>query len=91
MGEVFEWLVCTRDRPGEVSSKEFHDPWRALKLSDSEDGSRDLDPVTASEVPDARSSSSWKTSVSVQKQHEDHWTDFVLDHYLVSRSSTHFQ
>lgn len=39
-----------------MSSTEFHDPWRALKLSDSEEGSRDFDPVTASEVPDARSS-----------------------------------
>lgn len=50
--------MCTRERPGEVSSTDFHEPWRALKPSDSEEGSKDLDPVTASEVPDARSSSS---------------------------------
>ena len=59
MGEVFEWLVCTRDRLGEVSSMDFHDPWRELlKLSDSEEGSNDLDPVTISEVPGAKFSSS---------------------------------
>ena len=58
MGDVFERFVCTRERLGDVSSTDFHDPWRALKLSDSEDASKDLDPVTASELADARSSSS---------------------------------
>ena len=59
MGEVFEWLVCTRERLGDVSSMDFHDPWRELsKLSDSEEGSNDLDPVRTSELADAKFSSS---------------------------------
>lgn len=41
-----------------MSSTDFQDPWRDMKPSDSDEGSKDLDPVTASEVPDARSSSS---------------------------------
>ncbi len=82
--------MCTRERPGEVSSTDFHDPWRELKLSDSEEGSRDLDPVTASEVPDTRSSSS-RISVRARMYHRHHLTDFALDHYLVAHSSSHFQ
>lgn len=91
MGEVVERFVFTRERPGEVSSIEFHEPWRVLKLSDSEEGSRDLDPVTVSEVPDTRSSSSRTNQYVLQRQGEDRWTDFALDHCLVAHSSSHFQ